>query len=238
MENPDRTERVDSQYNHFSATYSENREETDLVGDRRFYEMLATVDLKGKAVLDIGCGDGSDLVKFSQMGASEVSGIDPSEAFAKVAQEKNPGAHIIIGRGESLPFESGEFDIVTSKYALQTSPNVPAILMEASRVLREGGHFIFLSKHPLRQFLEKIEMMKGQGVDYFKQDIVDSHIYGGKIHLREPSHTLSEYLSPGILKNFDIESFIEDADFPASEQINGFNYPTFFVAKYKRRTLA
>ncbi len=237
MEKLGHDERVDNQYNKFSETYSENREGADLVGDKRFYEMLATVELKGKAVLDIGCGDGSDLVKFSKMGASEVSGIDPSEAFAKIAQEKNPSAHIVIGRGESLPFEPAQFDIVTSKYALQTSPNVPAILMEASRVLREGGHFIFLSKHPLRQFLEKIQMMKGEGADYFKQDIVDSHIFGGQIHLREPSHTLSEYLSPEILKNFDIESFIEDADFPASEQINGFNYPTFFVAKYKRRTL-
>lgn len=236
MENPDRTERVDNQYNRFSGTYSENRENADLVGDKRFYEMLATVELKGKSVLDIGCGDGSDLVKFSQMGASEVSGIDPSEEFARVAREKNPGANIVIGRGEALPFEAGRFDVVTSKYALQTSPDVPAILMEASRVLREGGHFIFLSKHPLRQFLEKIQMMKGQGADYFKQDIVDSHIYGGQIHLREPSHTLSEYISPEILKSFDIESFVEDADFPAAEQINGFNYPTFFVAKYKRRT--
>lgn len=228
-------EGISRQYNQFSGMYSENREDNDFLGDQRFYEVLGTIDLHGKRILDIGCGDGSDLAKYAQLGTAEEYGVDPSEEFAKAARDKNPRAEIIIGNGENLPFKDASVDIVVSKYAFQTSPNVPEMLRETARVLKPEGYFILLSKHPLRQFLEKIKTLDGKEVDYFKQNIVDSFIYGGKIHLREPSHTMSEYISSEVLDNFDLQEFIEDADFPASERIDGHQYPTFFVAKYKRR---
>ena len=163
-------------------------------------------------------------------------GIEPSEEFVKSAKEKSPQLNIIVGKGENIPFADKEFDIVVSKYALQTSPDVPKILDEAARVLKTGGYFVFLSKHPIRQFLEKAETYKkAEDVNYFDQKIVDSFIYEKRIHLREPSHTLSEYFSKDVLKNFDLLDFIEASDFPASEQINGYTYPTFFVAKFVRR---
>ncbi|MGD1003171.1 MAG: class I SAM-dependent methyltransferase [Minisyncoccia bacterium] len=226
---------VAKQYNGFSKTYSDNLQVQDEVGNRVFYDVLSSIDIKEKKLLDIGCGDGSDLVNFEKMGAVSF-GIEPSEEFVKAAKEKSPQLNIIVGAGESLPFSDKEFDVVVSKYALQTSPNVQKILSEAARVLKSGGYFIFLSKHPVRQFLEKIETYKKpQDINYFNQKIIDSFIYEKKIHLREPSHTLSEYFSKDVFKNFDLLDFIEGSDFPASEQINGYTYPTFFVAKLLRR---
>lgn len=228
-------EEVDRQYNGFSQEYSKNQEVQDAVGDRRFYEILGTIELKDKKILDIGCGNGNDLARFRKLGVAEACGIDPSEEFVKAAQLKNPDSKIIIGKGERLPFDNESFDVVVSKYAAQTSPDVPQVLKEVARILRAGGYFILLSKHPLRQFLEKIKTLGGEGVDYFRQDVIDSFIFERKIHLREPSHPITEYLSAEVLGNFDLQDFIEDADFPASEQIDGHRYPTFFVAKYRRR---
>ena len=142
----------------------------------------------------------------------------------------------LIGKGEELPFPEKTFDVIVSKYALQTSTNIPKILEEVARVLKPDGYFVFLTKHPLRQFLEKINTYKDEErINYFEQKIIDSLIYEKKIHLREPSHTLSEYFSKEVLKNFDLIDFLEDSDFPASEQINNYIYPTFFVAKLRRR---
>lgn len=226
---------VSKQYNNFSKTYSDNLEIQDEVGNRVFYDVLSSIDIRNKKLLDIGCGDGSDLANFEKMGAVPF-GIEPSEEFVKIAKEKSPKAEIIVGVGEVLPFADNDFDVVVSKYALQTSSDVPKILSEVARVLKSGGYLIFLSKHPIRQFLEKINTHKaGEAVDYFKQDIVDSYIYERKIHLREPSHILSEYFSKDVLKNFDLLDFVEASDFPASEQINNYTYPTFFVVKFVRR---
>lgn len=229
---------IASQYDNFSKEYSEDTEVQDEIGNQRFYEILGSVELKDKNLLDVGCGDGSDLLRFNNMGAIS-SGIEPSEEFIKLAKEKNPDSIIEVGKGESLPFEDNSFDIVVSKYAMQTSTNVPKIFQEVARVLKPEGYFVFLSKHPFRQFLEKIETHKREGnennADYFKQEIVDSFIFEKTIQLKEPSHILSEYFSPEILKDFDLQDFREDKDFPASEQINDMVYPTFFVAKYQRR---
>lgn len=226
---------IEKQYNAFSGEYSDNLETQDEIGNRRFYETLATVDIEGKKVLDVGCGDGSDMAKYKDMGAGEVSGIDPSDEFAASAKEKNPDSVVAVAKGEDLPFPDNSFDVVVSKYALQTSPDVPKVLQEITRVLKEGGQFVLLSKHPLRQFIEKIKTNADSPSDYYQQEIVDSFIYEGKIHLREPSHPMSEYLSPSVLEKLDLQSFVEDSDFPASEQIGGHTYPTFFVAKFERR---
>jgi len=226
---------ITKQYNDFSKTYSDNLEVQDEVGNRAFYDVLSSVDIQKKKLLDIGCGDGSDLANFEKMGAFPY-GIEPSEEFVKAAKERSPQLNITIGAGESLPFPDSNFDVVVSKYALQTSSDVPKIFSEAARVLKPGGFFIFLSKHPIRQFLEKIETYKkAVDINYFDQKIVDSFIYEKKIHLREPSHTLSEYFSKDVLKNFDLVDFLEASDFPASEQISGYTYPTFFVVKFLRR---
>ena len=223
------------QYNNFSETYTDNFEIQDEIGNKRFYQFLSSVDLEGKQILDIGCGDGSDLVNFEKMGAFP-TGIDPSEKFVNSGKEKFPHMTILLGKGEQLPFLEKTFDVIVSKYALQTSTNIPKILEEVARVLKPEGYFVFLTKHPLRQFLEKINTYKDEGsINYFEQKIVDSLIYEKKIHLREPSHTLSEYFSKEVLKNFDMIDFLEDSDFPASEQINNYVYPTFFVAKFRRR---
>lgn len=223
------------QYNNISEVYSDNFKTQDEIGNKRFYEFLSSINLKGKWLLDVGCGDGSDLINFEKMAAIP-SGIDPSEKFINSAKEKSPHLTFLIGKGEELPFPEKTFDVIVSKYALQTSTNIPKILEEVARVLKPKGYFIFLTKHPIRQFLEKINTYKDkENINYFEQKIVDSFIYEKKIHLQEPSHALSEYFSKEVLKNFDLTDFLEDSDFPSSEQINNYVYPTFFVAKLRRR---
>lgn len=205
----------------------------DFASNRRFYEVLAGVDLANKKVLDIGCGDGSDLKNYEKRGALPY-GIDPSEAFIEIAKGELPKAVLLVSGGEQLPFEDKSFDIVVSKYAMQTSQNIPQVLREVARVLRGGGVFICLSKHPLRQFLENIDTHGGVA-NYFEQRIVNSFIYNHSIQLKEPTHALGEYLSAEVLRCFELVNFIEDYDFPSSEQLGGHIYPTFFVAHFKRR---
>jgi len=227
------SKKIAKQYNDFSQTYSDNFEAQDEVGNKRFYEMLSTVELDGKKLLDMGCGDGADMLNYEKRGAA-ASGIDPADEFIAGIQQRSPQFDVQVGKGESLPYKDATFDVVVSKYALQTSTDVPKVFDEIARVLKPGGYFVFLSKHPFRQFMEKTKTYK-QDINYFEQQVVDSFIFEGKIHLREPSHTMGEYFSPAVLANFDLLDYLEDYEFPASEQINEYTYPTFFVAKLQRR---
>lgn len=219
---------IKEQYNKFASHYSNNLDVYDQIGNSTFYDALSDLDFKNKKVLDIGCGDGSDLSIIKQWG-SQVYGVEPSHEFILSAKEK--GISVAQGVGEELPFSDTKFDIVISKYALQTSVDVGKCLSEAARVLKSGGDLVILSKHPIRQFLEKGESKR----DYFKQEPVRSKIYEGTIELVEPSHTFSDYFSKEFFENFELLDFIESYDFPASEQLNGDIYPTFFIVKARRK---
>lgn len=223
---------VKKQYNDFHQTYSQKLDVQNEVSNTLYYKSL-DFELNGKTVLDIGCGDGTDLKQLSSKGAI-VYGIDPSEEFIKKAQINNPPGTFVNGVGESLPFEDNAFDIVVSKWAIQTSTNVPGILSEAARVLKPGGKLLYLTKHPWMQWLEKVRDY-GHGVDYYEQKIVTSNIYDGAIQLKEPSHTLGEYLNKDFFDQFELIDYQEATEFPASEQINGDVYPTFFIIKARKK---
>lgn len=224
-------EYIKEQYNSFHDIYTKNFTD-DEVSNTLFHKTI-DFDLNKKKVLDVGCGDGVDLAILSKQGV-QVFGIDPSKEFIKKAQENNPTGFFKEGVGENIPFEDEMFDVVISKWAMQTSTDVPAVLKEMARVTKKGSMLVFLSKHPMIQFLQKIRD-NGHGVNYYEQKIVTSNIYSGKIALKEPSHTIGEYLNHDFFRNFEIIDYQEGTDFPASEQLNGDIYPTFFIIKARRK---
>ena len=223
--------KIETQYDLFSKTYSENIND-DEKSIKAFYNEV-DFELKGKKLLDIGCGSGEDIAIFTNQGAV-CSGIDPSKAFVVEAQVKNPTATITEGIGETLPIEENRFDIVTSKWALQTSKNISQILEEVARVLKPGGILLYLSKHPWQQWMEKVRDY-GHGADYYEQKMVTSNIYAGKISLTEPTHTISDYFNNEFYSNFEMINYVEGTDFPASEQITRDIYPTFFIVKARKK---
>ncbi len=222
---------ISIQYNSFHSVYSENLFQDDK-SNAAFYNQI-DFDLSGKKLLDIGCGDGTDLACFAKKNAV-IYGLDPSAEFINKAKVNNPTGIFVEAKGEAIPFENNIFDIVTSKWALQTSPDVKQILMEVARVLKPGGIFLFLSKHPWMQWMEKVRDY-GHGTDYYEQKVVTSNIFNGKIVLKEPSHTIGNYFNQDFYSNFEVLNYEEGTDFPASEQINGDIYPTFFIVKARRK---
>lgn len=219
---------INKQYNNFDDIYSDNLAVQDSTGNRFFYQTI-DFSLEGKNVLDVGCGDGTDC-NFYQKSGGIVTGVEPSDNFVKTAQAKYPDCKFIVGVGEKIPLDDSLFDIVFSKYAIQTSPEVPSVMSEVARVLKSGGLFIMLSKHPFRQFLEQ-----NADKNYFKNNITTSNIYDGRIALHEPSHSFGEYFNKGFFDNFDLLDYKEWYDFPASEQLGNAIHPTFFVIKARRR---
>jgi ubiquinone/menaquinone biosynthesis C-methylase UbiE len=93
---------------------------------------------KGR-LLDLGCGSGQDALFFVEQGF-DVWGIDKSEEAIRraVKQCRLRDARFLVGDFTSLPFRSGFFHYVYSRYSLQFLPQ-SRISPEIFRVLQQSG---------------------------------------------------------------------------------------------------
>lgn len=183
--------------------------------------------LKGKKLLDIGCGEGNDLAYFRNKGA-EIYGIDINTGAVKIAQERFSlnEQNIMATEASTLDFPDFTFDVITSNYVLQSIEQLDPVFNEIARVLKPGGEFIFLATHPMRQYFEK----KNPRSNYFKREIVDSVILNNTVVVQEPTHTMNDYMSNHFLESFYVEKYIELHD-PTAEKVEGREYPGFFIVR-------
>jgi ubiquinone/menaquinone biosynthesis C-methylase UbiE len=220
LKNKDNTK----QYNSVAEKYSESFLKYNEKSINAYFKHLDG-NFRGKTLLDLGCGDGYDLSIMSGKGAL-IYGIDSSLEMVKLAKKRNPNGVVEIGRFDEIPFEDKHFDLVISKWALQTAELIDPIYEEIARVLKPKGRLIYLACHPIRQFIEK----KSNAKDYFKKEVVKSIFFDGQITALEPSHTFNEYFSPLFFKHFLLESFEEGFDL-AAEKIDGDIYPGYFIIR-------
>jgi SAM-dependent methyltransferase len=105
------------------------------------------VDVRGKKALDAGCGFGFTLLALRWLGASEVFGVDTSEAMIKTVRAFLPllpedfadGVQVTEAGVSELPYEDKSFDVVLSIEAISHYRDVGAFIAEVARVLRTGG---------------------------------------------------------------------------------------------------
>jgi ubiquinone/menaquinone biosynthesis C-methylase UbiE len=97
----------------------------------------------GKKVLEVGCGQGTDLYQFAKNGA-EVTGIDLTEGAVNRSRELfaayDTEARLETGNAESLAqFSDNTFDVVYSFGVLHHTPNTGQCFESIHRVLKPGG---------------------------------------------------------------------------------------------------
>jgi 2-polyprenyl-6-hydroxyphenyl methylase / 3-demethylubiquinone-9 3-methyltransferase len=105
------------------------------------------VGLKGKRVLDVGCGGGILSESMSGRGAN-VTGIDLGEKALKVAQlhQMESGAKVDyrLVAVETLAEEQPEsFDVVTCMEMLEHVPDPAAVIEACARLVKPGGTVFF-----------------------------------------------------------------------------------------------
>lgn len=103
--------------------------------------------LRGKAVLDVGCGGGVLAESMAARGAA-VTGIDLAEKPLKVAQlhllESGLDVDYRLVAPEALARESaGSFDIVTCMEMLEHVPDPAVTVSACAELLKPGGHAFF-----------------------------------------------------------------------------------------------
>jgi len=115
----------------------------------KLHHLLRLVDFdawRGRAVLDVGCGAGVEVVRFARGGAA-VIGVDVSEQAARLTRanlsQQALAAGMAVADGEALPFPDGSFDFVYAHGVVQYAADDRAVVAECHRVLKPGGLAMF-----------------------------------------------------------------------------------------------
>ena len=177
--------------------------------------------LKGKSVLDLGCGYGWHCKFAAEQGAIEILGLDLSCKMIEAAKIRNAGEQIeyrVCGI-EEYEYPENTWDCVVSNLALHYIENIELIFRMVHRTLKRDGVFLFNIEHPV--------FTAGVGQDWIYTDAgtpkywpVDHYFFPGERHTRflgcdviKQHHTLTQILM-GLLHNgFELNA-VEEAEPP------------------------
>ena len=103
---------------------------------------------RNRRLLEVGCGIGTDLVRFARAGA-RVTGIDLAQtaidlAKANFALHDVEAEELRVGNGEDLPYADATFDVVYGHGVVQYTSDPARLIRECHRVLKPGGAGIFM----------------------------------------------------------------------------------------------
>jgi ubiquinone/menaquinone biosynthesis C-methylase UbiE len=102
-------------------------------------------DLRGKRILDVGCGKGRFARVFQeQEPRAELWGLDISEEMLRFVPA---GIHTRAGSMTELPFEDGWFDGAYATESLEHAVEIDKAVAEICRVVKPGGRIAIIDKN-------------------------------------------------------------------------------------------
>ncbi|MCF8483121.1 MAG: class I SAM-dependent methyltransferase [Rhodospirillum sp.] len=126
--------------------------------------LLEAASVEGKAVLDVGCGDGSISRLLARAGARVVLGLEvsPKQIERYLAGEQLTGMAVLDSGAEDMPLPDGCMDMVVFFNSLH---HIPVHLMgkalsEAARVVKADGLVYVtepMAEGPLFEFLRPVD---------------------------------------------------------------------------------
>jgi ubiquinone/menaquinone biosynthesis C-methylase UbiE len=149
----------------------------------QLYHRTATqADLRGKRVLEVGCGHGGGASYLTRaLRPASYTGLDLNRDAIAFCRKRHrlPDVEFVHGDAEKLPFSDQTFDAVINVESSAAYPHLPRFLAEVARVLRPGGHFLYTDLRPRSDVAEWEAALAGAPLRMLsQQDIIPQVVRG------------------------------------------------------------
>jgi SAM-dependent methyltransferase len=205
------------------------------VGTEADFRLLG--DLKGKRVLELGCGGGQNSVAFAKQGAIAI-GVDVSAemlSFARrLADREEVRVELRQGDMADLAFvRADSVDLVFSANAFGFVEDLNRVFRQVHRVLRTGAPLVFSLSHPA------FHMVDGRHSDqplqvrrsYFDREPLVYERHGATF--TEYHHTIADLHTSLVRSSYLIDTVLEPPPTPSGPRSEDWQE----TARYVPRTL-
>ncbi|MBU0976301.1 MAG: class I SAM-dependent methyltransferase [Patescibacteria group bacterium] len=174
-------------------------------------------DLKGKTILDAGCGNGYWSGKMAKE-AKKVIGVDFTKELIDIARLKfsAPNLEFITNDLRRLNIPDNKFDVVLCNMALIDVDGLNKAVGEMARVLKTGGNLVISITHPCFENPPNTSSLKNKN--------------GEKI-----GRLVKHYFETGVIKdlkqNWDSKQNYQHCHYTISDYFNTFSKHNLFVEK-------
>jgi len=156
-------------------------------------EVMGFDQFAGKRLLEVGCGMGTDLLRFAR-GRARVTGIDLTPRSLEISRRHlslyGEAGDFANADCERLPFADDSFDVVYSNGVLHHTPDTAGAVLEIHRVLRPGGlarvmlyhrgSFAYWSQVIVRYGVLRGEFLRGKSAADIMSRYVEFNAGGGR----------------------------------------------------------
>lgn len=194
--------------------------------------------LKGKSILDVGCGNGYYMLRMLESGAKSVLGVDPTLIFmtqfyalTQSLENKLP-THLLPLAFEDLPNNMNHFDIIFSMGVLYHRRDPLEHLKRLFSHTRQGGELLLetlIVNHksnyqliPEQRYAGMRNVWSVPSPTLIEQWLKQSGYENIQLHNLQTT-SIEEQHATAWTKNFSLENFLDPSD--ASKTIEGHPAP-------------
>lgn len=129
-------------------------------------ELIGAADLRGRQVLDVGCGRGGTVALLAELYGADAIGVDLApEAIAFCRRRhRRPDVRFEVGDAERLPVATASMDAVTNIESSHVYPNRHGFFAEVRRVLKAGGVFFYTDLLPVAHWADVRTTLEALGL--------------------------------------------------------------------------
>jgi len=160
----------------------------------------------GERVLEVGCGQGHLTKRLAERGV-DIVGIDANPNAPEIAESDR----VVFMYAENLKFDDNSFDTVVAVHSIEHIPPLSKAFEEMARVLRPGGHALFIyPAEPIMGLYAIPTSVILYGTPFKAREVHCQKLWPAKVRrmtsdlgLRETHHEFNLFKSPQFISMFE-----------------------------------
>ncbi len=174
-------------------------------GTNLYYQTVVEANIKGKDVLEVGCGRGGGakfLVQKFNPNHYVATDLSPDTTKQNALNNDNPSLEFAVADAMNLPFEDSQYDILVNVESSRCYPDMAKFVNEAFRVLKPGGIFCLADMRYKDEYQSAIQTFLDLGfTKVLERDITPNVVHALNLDDERRKLIISMTMSKSMLKS-------------------------------------